>query len=162
MTAISPTTRTRIEIQGFVGLSDTTLAGINYGLRWAPAFCLLWTATGTALGSAGVLWALVPFAALGAVLDGHPFDVLYNHFVRHVFGAPHLPRYPMPRRFACMLATVWLSAAAWSFQTGAVLTGQLLGYGLVAAAYVTVSTGFCIPSYLYGLLFGRPRAEASA
>ena len=42
-------------------------------------------------------------------------------------------------------------AAAWSFQSGWTLSGQILGWGLVSAAFVNVSTGFCIPSFLYGL-----------
>jgi hypothetical protein len=161
MHAIAPHTRGRIEAQGFLGLSDTTLVGINLGLRVAPTLCMLWTATGTALASHVVLWALVPFAALGAVLRGHPFDVLYNHGLRYIKRTPALPPYAMPRRFTCAMATVWLAAAAWSFQSGATLSGQLLGYAFVAVAFVTVTTGFCIPSFVFGLLFGKStRADA--
>jgi hypothetical protein len=36
------------------------------------------------------------------------------------------------------------------------LAGHLFGWSLVAAAFVNVSTGFCIPSFIYGLLFGKP------
>ena len=35
----------------------------------------------------------MPFAALGGILPGHPFDVLYNHGLRHLLGTPTLPRY---------------------------------------------------------------------
>jgi len=48
--------------------------------------------------------------------------------------------------------------AAWSFQSGRTLSGQILGWALVTAAFVNVSTGFCIPSFLYGLIFGKPTA----
>jgi hypothetical protein len=49
-----------------------------------------------------------------------------------------------------------LIGAAWSFQAGMPLAGHLFGWSLVAAAFVNVSTGFCIPSFIYGLLFGKP------
>jgi len=54
------------------------------------------------------------------------------------------------------MATVMLAGAAWSFQVGLSLIGQVIGWTLVAAAFVQVSTGFCIPSFIYGLVFGKP------
>lgn len=149
------TVRERIEAQGFCGLDDRTYAQINYPLRLSPLLCMLWAAIGTALASAPILWALVPFAILGAVLPGHPFDVLYNHGLRYIFGTPQLPRYPTRRRFACALAAVMLTAAAWGFQAGMPLIGYIFGWSLVAAAFVNVSTGFCVPSFIYRLVSGR-------
>src|SRR5512135_3209663 len=116
---MSPTLGTgceNIQAQGFCGLDEVTCARIDYPLRLSPAICMAWAAVGTALASPGVLWALAPFAALGAILPGHPFDVLYNHGLRHLFGMPRLPRYGARRRFACALATAMLVAAAWAFQ----------------------------------------------
>ena len=118
MNEVSSSTRLRIEAQGFLGLEDKTLSQINYWLRLSPAICMVWAAVGTALGSAMVLWALVPFAALGFLLPGHPFDVLYNLGFRHVTAAPRLPKYPIQRRFACLMATVMLFGAALAFQLG--------------------------------------------
>src|SRR5215469_14862295 len=77
------TVRERIQAQGFCGLSDAMYAQINYPLRLSPAICMVWAAVGTALASPTILWALVPFAVLGAILPGHPFDVLYNYGLRH-------------------------------------------------------------------------------
>jgi Domain of unknown function (DUF4395) len=142
--------------RGFVGLDNQTISQINYWLRLSPAICMIWTGIGTALESAPVLWALAPFALLGAVLPGHPFDVLYTFGVRPLTSGPPIPRYPLPRRLACLLATFMIVAAAWSFQSGWTLSGQILGWALVGAAFVNVSTGFCIPSFLYGLIFGKP------
>ena len=45
------TLRAKIEAQGFCGLDDDSLLQINYPLRLAPAICLAWTLTGTALAS---------------------------------------------------------------------------------------------------------------
>lgn len=147
--------RENILAQGFCGLDERTYAQINYPLRMSPAICMLWTAVGTALASPLVLWALVPFAALGAMFRGHPFDVLYNHGLRHLLGSPALPPYGPRRRFACALATIMLVAAAWSFQAGMPTLGYIVGWSLVAAAFVNVSTGFCIPSFMVRMFFGK-------
>jgi hypothetical protein len=98
---------------------------------------------------------LVPFSALGAILPGHPFDVFYNYGLRHLSGTPPLPRYGARRRFACALATVMIVAAAWGFQAGMPMVGYIVGWSLVAAAFVNVSTGFCIPSFMVRMLFGK-------
>ncbi len=68
----------------------------------------------------------------GGLLPGHPFDLLYTYGLRLLVGGPPLPRYPLPRRFACLLATFMLSGAAWSFQTGMPLLGHIFGWSLVA------------------------------
>lgn len=161
MNEIPVTTRNRIEAQGFVGFDDRMLTQINYWLRLSPAICMVWTAIGTALNSPLILWILVPFALLGAVLPGHPFDVLYTYGFRYLVHGPRLPRYPLPRRFACLMATIMLAVAAWGFQTGNLVLGHVVGWFLVAAALINVSTGFCIPSLIYGLIFGKPSACAT-
>ncbi|MCO5760906.1 MAG: DUF4395 domain-containing protein [Chromatiaceae bacterium] len=155
MSATLGIVRQNIQAQGFCGLDDQTVAQINYPLRLSPAICMVWTAVGTALASPAILWALAPFAALGAILPGHPFDVLYNYGLRHLLGTPVLPRYGIRRRFACALATIMIVAAAWSFQAGLPLAGQIAGWSLVAAAFVNVSTGFCIPSFIVRIFFGK-------
>jgi Domain of unknown function (DUF4395) len=155
MSQISATVRERIQAQGFCGLNDAAYAQFNYPLRLSPAICMVWVAVGTALASPRILWALVPFAGLGAILTGHPFDVLYNHGLRYLMGTPELPRYGLRRRFACALAAIMIGTAAWGFQTGMPRLGYLFGGLLVALAFVQVSTGFCVPSFLMRVLFGQ-------
>ena len=155
MSTVTVIVRERIQAQGFCGLDDKTYAQINYPLRLSPPICMVWATVGTALASSTILWALVPFAALGAILPGHPFDVLYNNGLRHLLGTPALPRYGARRRFACALATIMLIATAWGFQAGMPLLGSIAGWSLVAAAFVNVSTGFCIPSFIIRLFFGK-------
>lgn len=161
MNDTSVTARTRIEAQGFLGLDDRSVSQIHFWLRLSPAICMVWVAVGTALNSATILWTLVPFAALGTLLPGHPFDVLYTYGFRHLVRGPRLPHYPLPRRFACLLATIMIAGAASAFQAGNLLVGQILGWSLVAAAFVNVSTGFCIPSFICGPVFGKPSSCAT-
>jgi len=159
MSTITATVRERIQAQGFCGLDDNTYAQINYPLRLSPAICMVWAAVGTALASPMILWALVPFAALGAILPGHPFDVFYNYGLRHLLGTPALPRYQARRHFACALATIMLIAAAWGFQAGMPMVGYIVGWSLVAAAFVNLSTGFCVPSFIVRIFFGKVICE---
>ena len=160
MNQISATGKARIEAQGFVDLDDRTLVQINYWLRLSPAICMVWVAIGTALSSPTILWLLVPCAALGGLLTGHPFDVLYNYGLRYLVHGPRLPKYPLPRRFACLMATIIIAGAAWGFQTGHPQVGQILGWSIVAAAFANVSIGFCMPSFIYGLVFKKPASCA--
>jgi hypothetical protein len=158
MHTVSPVTRRRIEMQGFVGLDDATLAEVGPWLRLAPAICMLWAVVGTVLAAPTVIWALIPFAALGAIRRGHPFDMIYNYGLRHVLGTRRLPPYNAPRRFACAFATIWLAGTGLAFYVGAPMLGYVLGATLALVALVPTTTDFCIPSFLYGLLFGKPAA----
>ncbi|MBP1621385.1 MAG: hypothetical protein H6Q02_2152, partial [Acidobacteria bacterium] len=83
MAAIAPPTRRRLEIQGFVGIDDATLAEVAPWLRFSPAVCTVWMATGTVLASPVLLWTLAAIALLGAILPFHPFDLAYNLGIRH-------------------------------------------------------------------------------
>jgi hypothetical protein len=162
MSQVTATVRERIQAQGFCGLDDETYAQINYPLRLAPAICMVWAAVGTALGSPTILWALVPFAALGAILPGHPFDVLYNHGLRYLFGTPALPRYGTRRRLACAVATTWLIVAAWALQAGMPVVGTIAGGSVAAGTLLQVSTGICPPAVMARLLFGKVVCERPA
>jgi hypothetical protein len=112
---------------------------------------------GTALASPLILWALVPFAVFGARFPRHPFDYLYNFGVRHLTGTQPLPPHGAPRRFACAIASVWLVATGAAFASDLNVVGYLLGGTLTGVAFIVATTHFCIPSLIYGLLFGRPR-----
>jgi hypothetical protein len=79
MKTISPAARKRLEMQGFVDMSDADLAEIRPWLRVSPVITVLWMAAGLFLGSAKVIWAMIPFSIAGAILPGHPFDVFYNY-----------------------------------------------------------------------------------
>ena len=155
MSRISTKARERIQAQGFCGLSDAIYAQINYPLRLSPGIMMVWVAVGTLLASAHILWALVPLTALGAILTGHPFDVLYNYGLRYLMGTQKLPRYGSRRRLAFAVATTMITVAAWAFQAGVPLLGYIVGGAIVASTCLQVLTGICGPAVLAGRLFGK-------
>ncbi len=155
MSQISATARERLQVQGFCGLSDATYAQINYPLRLAPGIMMVWVAVGAVLASAHILWALVPFTALSAILTGHPFDVLYNQGLRHLMGTQELPPYGRRRRFAFAVATTMVTLAAWAFQAGLPLLGYIVGGAIVASTCLQVSTGICGPAVVAARLLGK-------
>lgn len=76
MTPVLPTTRHRLEIQGFVSLDDKTLAEVAPWLRLSPALCTVLIGLGTILASPTILWATVPIAVLGSIFSVHPFTTM--------------------------------------------------------------------------------------
>ena len=62
------------------------LAEFAKWLRPAVFLCSVLAGVGTALASTTILLALVPIAALGALLPVHPFDLIYNPGIRHLTG----------------------------------------------------------------------------
>jgi hypothetical protein len=161
MATVSPATRRRLEIQGFVGLDDRTLAETGPWLRLAFALCTVLAAIGTILASPVFLWALIPIAVLAAAFPIHPFDLLYNYGIRHLTGTGPLPKRGAPSRFACGLGAVWLLVTGWAFQSGYALAGYLLGGALTAVGLLVSTTDVCIPSLIYRTIFGFPPRPGS-
>lgn len=156
MAQISAVTRRRLDIQGFDCIDDERLAETGRWLRLAFGLCSLIALIGTLLASPVILWILVPIAALGAAFPVHPFDLIYNYGLRHLTGTGPLPHRGAPNRFACGLAALWLSATALSFQSGAMITGYVLGGLLVFVGSLVGTIDFCIPSLVYRMIFGFP------
>ena len=152
---ISPTRRRLLDIQGFDGVDDATLARTQEWLRLSPALCAAIAAIGTALASPAILWGLGVIALAGAVLPLHPFDLIYNLGVRRLTGAPPLPHNGTPRRFACATAAVWLAATGAFFAAGYDIVGYVLGFALAAVAMLVATTHICIPSIIFRTACGQ-------
>ena len=161
MRASLATARKRLEIQGFIGLSDDEVRMFNYWLRLAPAICLAWIVLGVSSGSGLILGLLIPFELLGAITKGHPFDLIYNHAIRHWFGLPKLPEYGVPRRFAFLMASMMTGITATLFALGISNVPYFLGGMMMLVASLQVVTGLCGPALIYRLLFDpiRPAIE---
>lgn len=161
---ISMRTRNRIEAQGFLGLDDVEIAQLNYWFRLSPAVCMVWTAVGVYLESPAALAALIPLALTAGLLKWHPFDVVYNFGLRFISGGPRIPAYGKQRRFGFLMASFFLSVAALGFFVGIPVVGYALGGMMVASASVNMLTGYCVPGFVYGKLFGAsaPAREVAA
>lgn len=160
--ALSPVIQRRLEMRGITCSSDPEFIKLVPWLRTTFVLCGTLVGLGTGLAFTPLLWAMVPIAALGAILPVHPFDLIYNHGIRHLTGTQPLPRNGAPTRFACGLAVVWLVATALAFGTGVTWLGYLLGGLLTGVAAIVSVTHFCIPSAIYQLLFGRPFGRQQA
>lgn len=57
------------------------------------------------------------------------------------------------------MASVMISAAAVAFYLGYYAAGHAFGSFLIVLAGVNVVTGFCVPSFIYGLVFGVEECE---
>jgi hypothetical protein len=139
----------RLEMQGFVSCDVESLRAIRLWLRLGPAICGVWMALGLVLQSTAALWALVPFAILGAFLPVHPFDVLYNAVIRRWTAKPPIPSYGLPRRFACLMAGLWISIIA--LLLGAGRTGPALAFGgfFLVGVLLNVTSDFCLGSWIF-------------
>lgn len=161
MTApIGMLTSHNLDQQGFDELSDAAKARYAWPLRFTPAVCISVVAVGLALQSPVVIGAVALVGVSGVLFpDGMIVDLLYNHVVRHLFGAPPLPSTPTPRRFSYFISTVFLAGSALAFQLGWTIMGFILGGTVVVAGAVLTTTLWCLGSWIFGML-GGGRSDA--
>jgi hypothetical protein len=148
-----------LDVQGYC-LSANESRALRWGLRFPTALCLALVVAGLALQSAALILALVPIGAVAGWTRRHPFDLIWNHGLRHSTGAPELPPNPTPRRHAFKLATVWLLAVGLLFAFGQATAGLALGAVLVVVCALNTTTNFCVPSTLLGIWWRRRGAGA--
>jgi Domain of unknown function (DUF4395) len=148
-----------LAVQGYC-LTPEQSRTLRLGLLFPTALCLAIVIVGLALQSAVLILALVPIGAVAGWTSRHPFDLLWNHGLRHIGGAPPLPPNPTPRRHAFKLATVWLLAVGLLFAFGLQAAGLVLGGVLVAVCGLVTTTNFCVPSTLLGIWW-RWRGQAA-
>jgi hypothetical protein len=145
-------------MQGYVQLDDDAKSRYALALRFSPAVCTALIVVGLVLQSPIWLGIMAVGAIIGAILpSGHPIDLLYNFGVRYLFRAPPLPPNPKPRRFACVVTTLFLIGSALSFQYGLPVLAFVLGGFLSAVLLVNTLTNWCLAGWMYGLVFGRPK-----
>lgn len=141
---------TNLDTQGYCLTAEESRA-LRWGLRFPTALCLALAVTGLALQSAVLILALVPIGAIAGWTRRHPFDLLWNHALRHLAGAPELPPNPTPRRHAFKLATIWLLVVGLLFAFGQPTVALILGGVMVAVCGLVTAVNFCIPSTLLGV-----------
>lgn len=154
--ALPATTRRRFDIQGFENVGDDLLFEAGPWLRLSFGLCAVFTGIGTALASPVILLALAVVAASAAAFSVHPFDALYNISIRRLAGGRKLPHRGIPSRFACGCATAVMIATAWSFDSGSLGLGTLLGSTIALVAALVSFTDICVLSMIYRAVFGWP------
>jgi hypothetical protein len=155
-------TRSLLELQGYVALSDRAVTDIDAWLRVGPAICAGSAFLATLTGATNVLILLATIACLGAMLPWQPFDLPYNLMIHHWTGTAPIPRSRAPRRFACGVAAIWLSVTAAAIAAGASWLGVTLGVVFTIVALVPVATGLCVPSWVLSRLGYRTPCCAPA
>jgi hypothetical protein len=156
---LTPRTRRLLEIQGFDAVDVLELAPVAPWLRLAFGLCGLLGGLGTLLASPTILLVLALIAALAAASPVHPFDLIYNHGIRHFTGTGPLPKRGAPTRFGCGMGAVLVLVTAWAFSAGHQVAGYALGGALTFVVLLVSTTDICIPSLIYRSIFGWPRAR---
>jgi hypothetical protein len=154
------TIRRRLEVQGFLGMSDAELVEVGRWTRFTPACNLAITVAATAAGSVWLLAGLAVVMAVGALAPAHPFDVLYNALIRPATGTNPLPRSGARRKITFLVGALWLGATAVLFAGGHRSSGYVLGF-LMAVLIVPLATvQVCLLSETMARLLGPPSARA--
>jgi Domain of unknown function (DUF4395) len=156
---LTPRTRRLLEIQGFDAVDVLELAPVAPWLRLAFGLCGLLGGVGTLLASSTILLVLALIAALAAASPVHPFDLIYNHGIRHFTGTGPLPKRGAPTRFGCGMGAVLVLVTAWAFSAEHQVAGYALGGALTFVVLLVSTTDICIPSLIYRSIFGWPRAR---
>ena len=104
------------------------------------------------LGLSTVLWwsALVP--------SHNPFDAFFNHVMADPMRLAAMPAAPLPRRFSQAMAGTFAMSIAMTLFAGASHSAWLLEGVFVAASMSVVVRRFCLPAYMYHLLWSRTPA----
>jgi hypothetical protein len=159
MATVSTFSDACLVMQGYVGIPEAAMRQLALAIRFTPAVCTGLIIAGLAMRSPAWLGGIAAIALIGGLFpSGHPIDLVYNHGVRHLVGGDKLPPNPPPRRFACFVALFVVGGAALAFATGHAMVAYALG-GLMVAAGVTVTlTNWCLASWMYGLVVGKPGA----
>jgi hypothetical protein len=157
MATVSAFSGSGLAMQGYVGVPEAAKRRLALAIRFTPAVCTGLIIAGLAIPSAAWLAGVAAIALIGGLLpSGHPIDLVYNHGVRHLVGGEKLPPNPAPRRFACLVAVLLLGGSAVGFATGHPIVGYVLGGFMVAAGVIVTLTNFCLASWMYGLVLGKP------
>ena len=142
--------------QGF-SPSSATMRDLQYSaLLFMPRLL------GLAFLSAAILRLPTVFFALGVLLwwcvvapRFNPLNALYNWVMAPVSGVTLTPA-PAPRRFSQFLGGSFALAIAATQATGARTTALVLQGILLAAVSAVVFGGFCLGSFLFHVIRGRP------
>jgi hypothetical protein len=153
---ISPVRKQRLIIQGY-NLTDEQLNDYKTGIRFAYALCATLVITGLVLNNITILIIAAMVAFGGAFPPYHPFDYLYNYGFRFLLNKPKTPPRTAQGRFACGIASVWLTVTIFLLYNDHLIAAYILGAILVTLAVMVTTTDICIPSMVYNYFFRKEK-----
>jgi hypothetical protein len=147
--------------QGYC-LSESERRKLRLGLRFPTGACLALVITGVALESVPILLAASAIGLIAGFARRHPFDLVWNHAVRHALRMPALPPNPPRRRHAFKIAAGWLATLTGLFAAGLTTAGVVLGVAMIAACGAVTLFNLCLPSVAFSLWERLRHREAVA
>jgi len=136
--------------QGYQQFTAAELKQLEWGLRFTPAACSLITLVALVLQLPYVLFLVAGLGVWAFFFPAkHPMDLMYNHGVRHLFGAIALPENPFQRRLACFAAGIMNTVAGALFLAELPLAAYIVGGSLLVLQLIVISTHFCTLSWMY-------------
>ena len=151
-----PSTVDFIRQQGFTaeGCEDGLFAALMFQPRVVAAVVIVSAVLQSPwlfLALSIVLWwgALVP--------QRNPFDVVVNHAMTRRGRLAVMPAAPAPRRFSQAMAGSFAVSIAIALLAGAVRLAWLLEGIFAVASMSVVVRRFCLPAYVYALLWPGTR-----
>jgi hypothetical protein len=153
--SIAQVCSTGLAMQGFK-LSQEEEAKLAIPIRFAPTMCMLFTAAFTVLQMPQGMYAIAVIAGLAAILPRHPFDYLYAAVINPILKTGTAPPTTPQRRFSCGFGSLMLAYGGYSFATGNVLMGQIMGFGFAGLVIPMITIHFCMASWMYNYIPGLP------
>ena len=147
-----------IREQGFTteGCHD----GLYAALMFQPRVITGVVISGVVLQSPWLFLALSTVLWWGALIPSHnPFDAFFNHVMADPMRLAAMPAAPPPRRFSQAVAATLAMSIAMTLFTGASHAAWLIEGVFVAASMSVVVRRFCLPAYVYHLLWSRTPAS---
>jgi hypothetical protein len=146
-----------IRQQGFTteGCQD----GLYSALMFQPRVIAAVAISGVVLQSLWVFLALSTVLWWSTLVPSHnPFDAFFNNVMADPMRLAAMPAAPPPRRFAQAMAATFAMGIAMTLFVGASHVAWFIEGVFVAASMSVVVRRFCLPAYVYHLLWSRTPA----
>ena len=139
----------RIKSQGYSDLNSYEISCIAFGNRFAYILCTIILTYGIVTMNLPVLIGMLIVAVSSILLPYHPFDYIYNYGLRIILNKPKLPKRSIQLKFACTVATVFITGIIFLFYTGSIVSGYVVGALLLTSAFLVSILDICLPSIIF-------------
>lgn len=152
-------TERRTRLQGWRGPEAECANRAPAAQRVGPAVCAAGAFLGAWTGSPLLLAVMAASAIAGALAPNHPAESLYNAWLARR-DRQTLPPNRAAKRLGCAIGAALLGGSAVAYAAGSTTLGLVLAVVLGATAAFVASTGICVPSMIFTILWGTERATA--